>query len=514
MQITSSILFYLLEKKYNITYLSGGSGSIVAAPRLLDTDSPEADFLYITGNPDDLLRIKRPASCSFLLTGLAADYAIPDQLQGFDIACVNEPAPMVKILQDVYNLILAFVNWDNSMNNACVEGAEYARLFQIIRELFPLPAVVHDQNFRIIAHTQDYFEFIHDTRADREYIPNEVVSEVIMQEGDVHKLFEHRESYVYPPYPCEDRWLCSNFYSGNHFECRFIAAYDQSSPNVSGQLELLTLCCGYTGRIFINKSGKLIDKRQEDDLHELLRSFISKSKDVAEQEIGPIIKEVDWKMGDQFRVVVFYISDAMEFTNASSYLCRQLEADIALSCAVIMNPHIVWVINDQFQGNSRNKFGDYLKAIPYFVREFNCKAGISNMVDSFLALRDAYTQAVVALRFGEMKDPHLWRHNFSDHTMEYICERLTSEVSVENMLHPGVTALMDYDKKSGTEYLKTIRYFADARYNMTLAASKLPVHRLTFLRRLEKIREISNINFDDPDELLHVHLSIKLLNLA
>jgi hypothetical protein len=68
-QITSSMLFYLLEKHYTLTYLSGGSGSMVSSALLLDTDRPEPDFLYISGSLENLRRITEPVSCSFLLTG-------------------------------------------------------------------------------------------------------------------------------------------------------------------------------------------------------------------------------------------------------------------------------------------------------------------------------------------------------------------------------------------------------------------------------------------------------------
>ncbi|MDR0877524.1 MAG: helix-turn-helix domain-containing protein [Treponema sp.] len=508
----------MLEKKFHLTYLSGGSGSMVSSALLLDTDTPEPDFLYISGSPEDLRRIKKPVSCSFLLTGPVAEHDIPESLRGLDIACVTEPAPVVKVLQDVFALIMSLVNWDTRLHKACLDGAEYTAQFNIIQELFTIPFILHDRNFRTIAYTDDFFDFINAPNADWEYIPTEMVNEIIMVEEDEYKIFKHREPYIYPQYPCKERWLCRNIFngpdlSGNHYEGRLVAAYDQSSPNINGQLELLALCGDYLGVVFISKSGKLLDKKQEDAFHELMRSYILQSKDIAEQDILPIIKGEDWQIQDLYRVAVFHIPDTLDFSNRSSYLCRQLESDLIHSCAVIMAPFIIWIINDRFQGDPRNKFGNYQKIIPYFIREFNCKAGISNRMDSFMCLKDGYTQANAALRLGEKKDPHLWRYNFADYTMDYISERLTGELSLEGILHSGILALIKYDKENGTEYLKTTRYFANARYNMTIAAANLPVHRLTFLRRLEKIKEISGIDFDDPDELLHVHLSIKLLSL-
>jgi DNA-binding PucR family transcriptional regulator len=133
-------------------------------------------------------------------------------------------------------------------------------------------------------------------------------------------------------------------------------------------------------------------------------------------------------------------------------------------------------------------------------------------VEAFTELRNAYKQADAALRLGLKKHARPGCYRFSDYAVEYIMDRAAADISADNLLHPGIAALFRHDRENNTEYLKTIRCFAHARYNMTIAAAKIPVHRLTLLRRLEKIREISRINFEDPNELLHVQLSLKMLD--
>ena len=40
------------------------------------------------------------------------------------------------------------------------------------------------------------------------------------------------------------------------------------------------------------------------------------------------------------------------------------------------------------------------------------------------------------------------------------------------------------------------------------------MHRTTFIRRLERIRNIADIDEDNMDELLHILLSFKLLGIG
>jgi hypothetical protein len=398
------------------------------------------------------------------------------------------------------------------LNNASMEGAEYNKMFKTIREFFDMPLILHDRNFFNIAYTQDFYDFFRNTGDNREQIPIELVNDFVMDENESYNTFELREPFIYPSHACGKQWLCCNIFNDNYFQGRLIAVYDEKSANINGQLDLLAHYCGYMSRIFMHNSKALIERKHKDPLHELIRGYILEPKDVMEKDLAIVLKEVDWQIRDKYFFALFHISDKTEYNNWSTYICRQLESVILKSCAVMANPFIFWIINDQFQKSPRNEYGDFLKLIPRIVQKFYCKVGISNKMDTFMDLRSGYKQADAALRLGRKKNTHLGCYQFSNYIMDYIADRATGELPADNLLHPGIIALLNCDRENGTEYLKTIRYFINARYNTTIAASKLPVHRLTFLRRLEKIREISHINFEDPDELLHIHLSIKLLD--
>jgi DNA-binding PucR family transcriptional regulator len=101
-------------------------------------------------------------------------------------------------------------------------------------------------------------------------------------------------------------------------------------------------------------------------------------------------------------------------------------------------------------------------------------------------------------------------YRFADYVLEYLIDRARGELSVSSLLHPGYVILRDLDKQRGTSYVKTVRHFIEARHHTNLAAKNLFVHKTTLIRRLEKIQDLTGIDFENPDELLHLAISLKL----
>ncbi|HEU5085934.1 MAG TPA: helix-turn-helix domain-containing protein [Roseiflexaceae bacterium] len=72
-----------------------------------------------------------------------------------------------------------------------------------------------------------------------------------------------------------------------------------------------------------------------------------------------------------------------------------------------------------------------------------------------------------------------------------------------------LSALADYDRDQRAELLKTLQAFFEHLGNLARTAEALHVHRNTLLYRLERIRDISGMNLDDPDDRLALWLALK-----
>jgi sugar diacid utilization regulator len=300
-------------------------------------------------------------------------------------------------------------------------------------------------------------------------------------------------------------------FNGTHYEGRLCAFLMQDVPNAAGLLGLLAHFCGYVERVFINTADDQVAKKQQDPLHDLARKYILESWEMSEKAIAATLEPIGWQVNAYYLVVVLKIADEKEFDYSSLYLCRHLESGMPQSCAIANAPYIIWVVAISDTAERRIKNEEKLrKLLTYVVREFNCKAGLSGPLNSFLELRNGYAKARAALRIGEKKDPQQWVFLFSDYVLDYVLDRAGGELPVDCLIHPALLVLRDQDSRLGTSYVKTIRQFMDARYNVSEAAEKLYVHRTTLIRRLEKIEELTGITFENPRELLHLGLSLEL----
>ena len=71
--------------------------------------------------------------------------------------------------------------------------------------------------------------------------------------------------------------------------------------------------------------------------------------------------------------------------------------------------------------------------------------------------------------------------------------------------------MYQYDKANGGDYLHTLKVYLNNQMNAVKTAQALFIHRATMVYRLDRIRELTGIDFKDPDKMLHLTISTNLL---
>ena len=89
----------------------------------------------------------------------------------------------------------------------------------------------------------------------------------------------------------------------------------------------------------------------------------------------------------------------------------------------------------------------------------------------------------------------------------YSIYRTNTLYSKENKV---LRLLIDKDRESDSDYIKTVRFFLEENGNVTRAAKRLFVHRHTLINRMDAIKDITGFNFDDYFERLDLSLALML----
>ena len=96
----------------------------------------------------------------------------------------------------------------------------------------------------------------------------------------------------------------------------------------------------------------------------------------------------------------------------------------------------------------------------------------------------------------------------------FICFRNAIwRISSKDLFLQKVRLLWEYDKEHQTEFYKTLKVYLENNENAVKSARKLFIHRSTFLYRLERIKEMTGLDLNDPNMHLYCLLSYRILEL-
>lgn len=90
---------------------------------------------------------------------------------------------------------------------------------------------------------------------------------------------------------------------------------------------------------------------------------------------------------------------------------------------------------------------------------------------------------------------------------------INSDSYIANSLQEKINVLIEYDKLHNTNYFYTLKSFVDNEFNINLASEKIYIHRHTLKNRLEKMKQICDIDFDDCYSRLSLTLAVYLYEM-
>lgn len=90
---------------------------------------------------------------------------------------------------------------------------------------------------------------------------------------------------------------------------------------------------------------------------------------------------------------------------------------------------------------------------------------------------------------------------------------INSDKYAASFLQEKINILIEYDKLHKTNYFYTLKCYLNNHCNINTTSEKIYIHRHTLRNRLEKIKELCNINFDDYFSKLSISLGIYLHDL-
>ena len=157
----------------------------------------------------------------------------------------------------------------------------------------------------------------------------------------------------------------------------------------------------------------------------------------------------------------------------------------------------------------------YISELKQFVEQQNnkllVKIGVGKMVHGITHIKASYCEAQDALSFIHIMD------GFSDNSdillfselgiFKLLCQETNPNVLIE-YIPESLQKLYNYKKSQQKELITTLKTYLNFNQNLSKTAQSLYVHYKTVAYRIDKISEITGMDFDNPNEMLEVRIGL------
>ena len=241
-----------------------------------------------------------------------------------------------------------------------------------------------------------------------------------------------------------------------------------------------------------------------------LLSNILTDENVVEASMAPRFESFHWSEEHSYFCMNIHVStvDRQNLT-VVRFICNRIESLMKGSCAFLLDENIVVYVNLFYFGKGLE---EAIQTVSGFLQDSYLKAGISYEFTGLGSLKQYYMQSRIALEEGLKRYPLRWVNRFEDIALDYLMGKCTEKLESQVICSPAVLTLKSYDREHKTEYYETLRTYIKCQMNAVQAAKALFIHRSTFLYRMAHIKDLVQIELEDPDQLLYLLLSYKLLD--
>ncbi|GGF98101.1 PucR family transcriptional regulator [Paenibacillus aceti] len=170
------------------------------------------------------------------------------------------------------------------------------------------------------------------------------------------------------------------------------------------------------------------------------------------------------------------------------------------------------------------KSKDWLSAVKKKAREIQkdirektqdivVQIGIGGIAETAMEVSKSYQEAQDALELGGVLHGSESITAFSELGLFRLLCQFPEQEALTSFIPAPLCRLVESKNAIKNDLLHTLDIFLQHNQNAAKAAQDLFVHYKTVMYRLERIKEITDMDFEDSEEMLEVRVGIKILNL-
>jgi purine catabolism regulator len=164
--------------------------------------------------------------------------------------------------------------------------------------------------------------------------------------------------------------------------------------------------------------------------------------------------------------------------------------------------------------NAIKEFGQELKrVISDEIGNIEVSIGIGGLAENPLEIGKSYSEAKDAVNFGYRIFGKDFITTFEELGIYKLLCRYENRDDLKKFVHPSLWILKEYDKDKNNELIDTLEKYLHCNLNAVKTAEELFVHYKTVLYRLNRIKELTNVDIENRANMLEIEVGLKILRI-
>jgi len=308
-----------------------------------------------------------------------------------------------------------------------------------------------------------------------------------------------KEAVVYPS-------TC--LWKGNHFSVEImtrgvyldkmyighISSFNYFKKFTNNDIETMNLIADAAEVILQKTHLNIVDASP---LEMVLRNILN--GDIPQPNIKNYMEKNGILLGNKFMACVFGFENGIQSIKPKNYIAREMTITMdEEACFIVHNDYIVGFFKCDYKHQS---YAEQIKKLIPILEYERLYCGISYEFANIEQIREYYEQAVFAYYVRVTADTSSRLMFYRDCMLKHIASICKTSNLLTTMMNSEFSILQNYDNINGTCLLHTLRIFIENCRNMTYTANDLGIHYNTLKTRLEMIKSLTGICFDNRTSL-------------
>lgn len=138
--------------------------------------------------------------------------------------------------------------------------------------------------------------------------------------------------------------------------------------------------------------------------------------------------------------------------------------------------------------------------------------GVASGVPRVEGFHEAFQNAQKALETGIRRHGAGVRMFYDRVQQDQVLSQFLQSSAVQELVQTTMGGLIEYDRRHGTDLVRTLASYLFNRSNVSLTARTLHLHRQSLLYRLNKIQTLTGRTLEKPDDLFVLELCLRMLD--